>query len=278
MTALKLTILGCGASGGVPRVGNNWGACDPENPRNRRLRCSALIERYSARGRTTVLIDTSPDLRQQLLAAKVAKIDGVLFTHDHADHTHGIDDLRVLAYAGKRRINVYFDAATGDSLTTRFRYCFSSEPNRGYPPILKANRFRPLESLTIDGAGGPITVLPFEQRHGPIISIGFRVGGLAYSSDISGVPEHSEQALAGLDCWVLDALRYNTHVSHYSLAEALGEVARVGAKRAILTHLHDDLDYETLRGELPDHVAPAYDGMTLEFEADPTEKIPAGNR
>ncbi len=260
---LKITILGCGASGGVPRVGGQWGACDPTNPRNARLRCSVLVERMSARGRTTVLIDTSPDLRQQLLAAGVKWIDGVLYTHDHADHTHGIDDLRFLAYARKRLVDVHFDETTGASLTARFAYCFATQPGSNYRPIVKAHTFAPLRPFTIDGAGGPIDVLPFPQEHGATTSFGFRIGDFAYSSDLKRLPAASREVLSGLELWIVGALRYNTHISHLSVAEALALIAEISPARAILTHLHDDLDYGRLAAELPQGIAPAHDGLVL---------------
>jgi phosphoribosyl 1,2-cyclic phosphate phosphodiesterase len=260
---LKLTILGCGTSGGVPRVGNHWGACDPANPRNRRRRCSLLAERAGVGGITTALVDTSPDLRQQLLDAGVGWLDGVLYTHDHADHTHGIDDLRMVSFNGRRRVDVYYDAATGRQLNSRFAYCFETPPGSEYPAILKGHEIRAGEMVKISGPGGTIEALPFRQIHGQGESLGFRFGGIAYSPDVSGLPEESLSTLEGLDVWILDALRYTPHPSHLSVEQALDYVARVKPKRAVLTHMHVDLDYETLRRELPEGVEPAYDGMVL---------------
>lgn len=261
-----LTLLGTGSSGGVPRLGNNWGACDPKNPRNRRRRCSALVERISGRGRTRMLIDTPPDLREQLLDVDVSAIDGVVFTHDHADHTHGLDDLRMLAYAMKRRVDVYFDEVTGETLRTRFAYCFHTPVGSSYPPILNAHAIEPPRVVRIDGAAGPIDALPIVQEHGEIASLGFRIGDVAYSPDISGLSEASIAMLQGLDVWIVDALRYIPHPSHFSVSQALDWIARIKPKRAILTHLHVDLDYATLKRELPAHVEPAYDGMVLHFD------------
>ncbi|MGE0765419.1 MAG: MBL fold metallo-hydrolase [Hyphomicrobiaceae bacterium] len=262
----RLTLLGSGSSGGVPRLGNNWGACDPSNPKNRRRRCAALIERIAGRGHTRLLVDTPPDLREQLLDADVGAIDSVAFTHDHADHTHGIDDLRILAFNMRKRVDVHFDALTGASLKTRFGYCFATAPGSSYPPILTANDITPPDPITVNGAAGPIVAIPIEQHHGNQISLGFRVRNVAYSPDISGIPPGSEALLQGLDLWVVDALRYIEHPSHFSVAQALEWIERVRPKRAILTHLHIDLDYAALKRELPPHVEPAYDGMVVHFD------------
>jgi phosphoribosyl 1,2-cyclic phosphate phosphodiesterase len=263
---LKLTILGCGTSGGVPRIGNIWGACDPANPKNRRRRCSVLVEREGAAGITHVLVDTSPDLRQQLLDAQVEWLDGVLFTHDHADHTHGIDDLRMVSYNGRRRVAVYYDEATGRQLKERFGYCFRMSPNGEYPPILDGREIAPAEPVRVLGPGGVVEALPFRQLHGSGETLGFRFGGIAYSPDVSNFPEETLPLLADLDVWIIDALRYSTHPSHFSVDEALHWIARVKPKRAVLTHMHVDLDYEALARSLPAGVEPAYDGMVLTTE------------
>jgi phosphoribosyl 1,2-cyclic phosphate phosphodiesterase len=261
--SLTFTILGCGSSGGVPRVGAGWGACDPGNPKNRRRRCSLLVERRGSGGVTRVLIDTTPDLRAQLLDAAVTRLDAVLFTHEHADHTHGIDDLRVLAIHQRQRIPVYLDEPTSAVLRARFRYCFEKPPGSSYPPILAEHRLMPGSPVTIDGAGGPIMALPFLQDHGDIQALGFRFDGLAYSADLKGLPADSVAALARLDVWIVDALRYTAHPSHFSVDEALAAIGRVKPRRAILTNMHVDLDYEALRARLPAHVEPAYDGMQI---------------
>lgn len=262
----KIRLLGTGSSGGVPRVGNHWGACDPANPKNRRRRCSALIQRISGRGRTQMLIDTSPDIRDQLLDAEVETIDGVVFTHDHADHTHGIDDLRMLAYNMKRRVDCYFGDVTGQSLMTRFGYCFKMPVGSSYPPILNAHAITPPDPVTIHGAGGPIVAQPIVQQHGDIASYGFRVGDVAYSPDVSGLDDTAVANLANLDLWIVDALRYIPHPSHFSVKQALEWIERLKPRRAILTHLHIDLDYATLKRELPPHVEPAYDGLEVHFD------------
>lgn len=261
----RLTILGCGSSGGVPRLGPAWGACDPAEPKNRRLRCSVLVERIEGRGRTGVLIDTSPDLREQLLRARVEALDAVLFTHDHADHTHGIDDLRMVGFAMKRRIDVYMDAATRESLEHRFEYCFRVQEGSAYQPILRAHTLTPGQGHEIAGPGGPLRAMPIAQEHGDISSLGFRFGALAYSPDVSDLSEASASMLRGLDVWIVDALRYTQHPSHFHLKRALGWIERLAPKRAILTHMTAELDYETLRRDLPAHIEPAYDGMVVEF-------------
>lgn len=263
---LKVTILGCGTSGGVPRVGNIWGDCDPANPKNQRRRCSLLVQRGGEDQQTTVLVDTSPDLREQLLDAGVGWLDGVLYTHDHADHSHGIDDLRMVAYNGRRRVDIYHDEATGQQLKQRFAYCFENQEGSEYPPILEAHTIRAGELMHVAGAGGIIGATSFRQQHGSGETLGFRFGGLAYSPDVNGLPEESLALLHDLEVWIVDALRYSRHPSHFSLEQALQWIERVAPKRAVLTHMHVDLDYETLRRELPDDVEPAYDGMVLAVE------------
>jgi phosphoribosyl 1,2-cyclic phosphate phosphodiesterase len=261
---LRFTILGCGSSGGVPRIGSGWGKCDPENPRNRRRRCALLVERRGPRGTTAVLIDTPPDLREQLLSVRADALDAVLFTHDHADHTHGIDDLRMVAYAMKRRVPCYFDAVTQASIVGRFAYCFVQPEGSTYPPILSAERLVPGEPIRIVGAGGPIEALPIKQFHGDIESLAFRFDNVAYSPDVSALPLDSVPLLEDLDLWIVDALRYTPHPSHFSVKEALEHVTRLRARRAVLTHMTGDLDYAALKRELPAHVEPAYDNMVIE--------------
>jgi phosphoribosyl 1,2-cyclic phosphate phosphodiesterase len=261
---LTFTILGCGSSGGVPRPALGWGVCDPNNPKNRRRRTSLLAERRGPDGVTRVLIDTPPDLREQLLDANVDGLDAVFYSHEHADHTHGIDDLRAIAIHRRRRVDVYLDAATADVVKARFGYCFETPPGSEYPPILTEHRIEPGRALNIDGAGGAITVLPYRQEHGDIMSIGFRFGGLAYSCDVKRLPPETVAMLDGLDVWIVDALRDAPHPSHFSLAEALDWIGRIKPRRAVLTNLHSDLDYDALRARLPANVEPAYDGMRIE--------------
>jgi len=262
---LKFTILGCGSSGGVPRPALGWGECDPANPKNRRRRTSLLVERRTDEGVTRVLVDTSPDLREQLIGAEVDWLDGVLYTHEHADHTHGIDDLRALSMKHHRRVDVYLDERTAAMMRIRFGYCFQSPPGSEYPPIVSEHRLNAGAALKIAGQGGMIAALPIRQVHGDIASLGFRFGSLAYSCDLSDLPAESAAALADLDVWIVDALRYRPHPSHFSLDDALRWIERLNPRRAILTNLHSDLDYEVLQRKLPTHVVPAYDGMSIEI-------------
>lgn len=255
---LKVTILGCGSSGGVPRIGNYWGACDPGNPRNRRRRCSILVERNG----TKVLIDTAPEIRDQLVDAGVGVLHGVLWTHAHADQAHGIDDLRAVALNMGRQVDVYGDPPTLDLLMDRFGYCFVQPPGSDYPPILSGRYID--GPVTIDGPGGPVTAIPFRQEHGRIHSLGFRIGPLAYSSDVVDLDEDAFAILEGAQCWIVDALRYRPHPTHAHVEKALAWIRRIKPERAILTNMHVDLDYEILRRELPPGVEPAYDGMVLE--------------
>jgi phosphoribosyl 1,2-cyclic phosphate phosphodiesterase len=262
--SLRLTILGCGSSGGVPRVGQGWGACDPSNAKNRRRRCSALVERFGSDGATTVLIDTSPDLREQLIEAGVKRLDGVLLSHPHADHTHGIDDLRPFYLIMGRRIDVYMNESTSLIVRRAFSYVFETPDGSSYPAIATELRLTAGRPCRIEGAGGAVKAMPFDLDHGDISALGFRFGSLAYTPDVKRIPEASRPLLEGLDIWIIDALRYRPHPSHFSLDDALGWIETMRPRRAILTNLHTDLDYETVRARLPAYVTPAYDGMRVE--------------
>ncbi|MCV2866549.1 MBL fold metallo-hydrolase [Defluviimonas sp. WL0075] len=264
MALLRFTILGCGSSGGVPRLGGLWGDCDPTNPRNRRSRCSMLVERIEEGGITRVLIDTSPDMREQLLATGIGELDAVVYTHAHADHVHGIDDIRQIVFNTRRRMAVWADAPTQDALISRFGYAFVQPEGSSYPPICDMHTIR--GSFAIEGAGGPIALTPFRVEHGAMDALGFRIAGLAYLPDVSDMDEDAWGALQGLDCWVLDALRRKPHPTHIHLDKALDWIARAAPRRAILTNMHIDLDYATLAAETPGHVDVAYDGMTVEYE------------
>ncbi len=273
---LRITILGSGSSGGVPRFGGpdgagDWGACDPAEPKNRRTRCSILVQRehpehgFAHDKVTSILVDTSPDMRAQLLAARCSRLDAVLFTHDHADQTHGIDDLRVLALQMRRRIPVYIDDATAGRLLERFDYCFEQAPGSLYPAILEKRDMPPCgDEFSVDGPSGPILVSAFLQHHGNVDSLGFRFGDMAYSSDVVGLPDESFEILAGVKCWILDALQYEPHRTHAHLDLALEWLARIRPDRGILTNLHIHMDYETLKNKLPEGVEPAYDGLTVD--------------
>lgn len=264
--SLSVTILGCGSSGGVPRPGSGWGACDPGNPKNRRRRCALLVERRGPGGTTSVLIDTTPDLREQLLDAEITRLDATLFSHDHADHTHGIDDLRALVLHMRKRIPVHADAITGATLRQRFAYLFETPPGSLYPPILDLMPLAAGEPLTVDGPGGPIEALPFRLEHGPNYdALGFRFGGLGYAPDVSAIPDEAMATMSGLEVLILDCLREAPHPSHFNLEQALEAIETLRPRRAILTNLHVDLDYASLAKRLPKGIEPAFDGMRVEI-------------
>ena len=260
---LTLTILGCGSSAGVPRPALGWGRCDPDNAKNRRRRCSLLVERKSRDGATRILVDTSPDLREQLIDAAVDHLDAVFLTHEHADQTHGIDDLRSVVLHQRRRIPAYFNMSTAKDVMARFSYCFITPEGSEYPPILTRHSIEAGESREILGRGGAITLTAFDLQHGNIPALGYRIADAAYTPDVSDIPEASWPALKDLDLWIIDGLRYAPHPSHFSVDDALSWVARFKPRRAVITNMHSDLDYEVLRQSLPDGVVPAYDGMRL---------------
>ena len=264
-SALEFVILGCGSSGGVPRADGAWGACDPDEPRNRRGRCSLLARRKSSLGpehETTVIVDTSPDLRLQTAAAGVRRVDAVLYTHDHADQAHGIDDLRPFFLRDRRRTPCFMDAHTRAALHRRFGYIF--EGDGGYPAICDAIDLPDFAiPWMIDGPSGAIPVVAFDQDHGDIRSVGYRFGDLAYSSDVVRLSDAAFEVLAGTSIWIVDALRYSPHPTHASVEQALSWIDRVRPERAILTNLHIDLDYRELAARLPTGVEPAFDGMVL---------------
>jgi len=263
---LRLTVLGCGSSPGTPRITGDWGNCDPANPRNRRTRTAAMVERVAEDGRATrVVIDTGPDFRTQMLAARVTRIDAVAYTHPHADHIHGIDDLRGFWLEQRNLIDIHADAPTLARLKQAFGYCFETPPGGSYPPILSARLIDPPAAFTVEGEGGPLTLEPLVQVHGDIHSLGFRIGRMAYCPDISDFPVSTVERLRGLDVLVLDALQYKTHPSHLSLGEALQWIERLTPGRAVLTHMHTPLDYATVAAETPENVEPAYDGLVLEI-------------
>ncbi|WP_299816982.1 MBL fold metallo-hydrolase [uncultured Jannaschia sp.] len=263
MAFLRFTILGCGSSGGVPRLGGHWGDCDPGDPRNRRRRCSLLVERIGDAGTTRVLIDTSPDMRQQLLDAEIGTLDGVVWTHSHADHVHGLDDLRMIVFNRRRLLDVWADADTFAALQMRFGYAFETPDGSSYPPILARHELAgPIE---IEGAGGTIALAPIPVEHGDIQALGIKIGGLCYMPDVSAIPEAAIPLLADLDIWILDALRRSPHPTHFSLSEALDWFAHLRPARGILTNMHVDLDWATVEAETSAHVTPAHDGMVLEL-------------
>ena len=257
---MKITILGCGGSGGVPIVdgspGGNWGVCDPHLARNRRRRVSILVRE----GPTVLLVDTSPDLRAQLLDSGTERIDALFYTHAHADHCHGMDELRAMVYARAAPIPAYMDARTRDILVRRFDYAFTSscDPDNPYQPLC--------EDILIEGPVelGGVEVTPFVQGHGRTTSLGYRFGAAAYSTDVDALDEAAFAALAGVRLWIVDCLRDKPHPTHSHLAQTLEWIRRVGPERAVLTHMNHQIDYEDLRSRCPPGVEPAFDGMVLE--------------
>jgi phosphoribosyl 1,2-cyclic phosphate phosphodiesterase len=253
---VKITVLGCGSSGGVPLIGNKWGACDPNDPRNRRTRVSVLVEQGDAH----ILVDASPDLRQQLLTCNAQELTAVLFTHAHADHCHGVDDLRSINWLTKKPVDVYADEATMKELQARFPYIFRGWAGKdGYhkptvQPHIIAGKFR------VDG----LTVIPFEQDHGNAKSLGFRFNGFAYSTDVKRLDDAAFEVLGGVKVWIVDCVRETPHATHSHLEQTLEWIARVKPERAYLTHLNESMDYEALVAKLPAGVWPAHDGLVIE--------------
>ncbi|MFV0292041.1 MAG: MBL fold metallo-hydrolase [Paracoccus sp. (in: a-proteobacteria)] len=266
---IRITILGCGSSGGVPRIGGNWGACNPDDPRNRRRRCAILIDRIGRHGMTRVLVDTGPDLVPQLLDAGVRVLDGVVWTHAHADHIHGIDDLRQAAYNARTRIPAYADMPTTTALRNRFGYVFETPPRSHYPPICDLHLLD--GPISIGGDGGPVDLTPFTVPHGEIMSIGLRIatasGGIVYLPDVQTIPEPAWDIIGTPEIFICDALRHDPHPSHAHLALTLDWMARSGTGCGVLTNMHIDLDYAATDAETPATVMPAFDGMVLEAPA-----------
>ncbi|MHC5307286.1 MBL fold metallo-hydrolase [Bartonella sp. LJL80] len=265
MDHYKFTILGCGSSPGVPRPNGDWGDCDPSNAKNRRFRTSLLVERISVSGsKTTIVIDTGPDFRSQMIRANVQLLDGVVYTHAHADHIHGIDDLRSYVIGQKRLMDIYADHATFARLEEAFGYCFKTPEGSSYPPILQHHTISPNDEFFIEGKGGRVSMLPLLQIHGDIHSLGFRIGNVAYCTDVSDFPAFTPPLLQDLDVLIIGALQYRPHPSHFSLDQALEWVERLRPKRAILTHMHVPLDYDAVMAYTPDHVEPAFQGMQFD--------------
>ncbi|MCB1447620.1 MAG: MBL fold metallo-hydrolase [Rhizobiaceae bacterium] len=268
MAKRRFTILGCGSSPGVPRITGDWGACDPANPKNRRTRAALLVEQIADDGSlTSIVVDTGPDFRGQMIAAGARALHAVVLTHAHADHLHGIDDIRSFVYRNEHRMPVWADPATMERAMEGFRYCFETPEGSNYPPIARAMIIRDLNAaFDVDGPGGAVPFLPVVQHHGDGHSLGFRIGDFGYCTDVSDFPAESLPKLAGLDTLVIDCLQYRLHPTHFSLQQALGWIERLEPKRAILTHMHIPLDYDTVRRETPDHIEPAFDGMVVEFD------------
>ncbi len=261
---MKITVLGSGTSSGIPNVVFGFGDCDPHNPKNIRTRCSILIEH----GADKILIDTSPDLRSQLLREKITDISAVLFTHDHADHCHGIDDLRPFILQAGKPMPAFFTQETFDKISKKFDYIFpateaitGSSPRNFYPPLLTPHIITHQQPFLV----GNTTVLPFQQQHGVSISTGFRIGDFAYSTDVSKLDDAAFASLAGIKLWIVDALQIKPHGSHSNLSNTLAWIERVKPERAYLTHLSIFLDHEKTTALCPPHVAPLYDGQVIEL-------------
>ncbi len=252
---MKVTVLGCGSSGGVPLIGNDWGTCDPTNPYNRRTRVSVLVEE----GDQTILVDTSPDMREQLLRHNVRRLSAVIYTHSHADHCHGVDDLRAMNWLMKAPIEVYADAHTMKDLERRFGYIFgAAQPETFYKPVVNSHVITEKFNL------GGVTLAPFEQGHGTGKTLGLRFGDFAYSTDVKHLDDAAFAALAGVKVWVVDCVREKEHPTHSHLAQTLEWIERVKPERAFLTHMNQDMDYDTLVAKLPRGVMPAHDGLVIE--------------
>lgn len=266
----RFTILGCASSPGVPRITGDWGACDPNEPRNRRSRAAFLVEQIGEDGgRTAVAVDTGPDFREQMIAAGVKSIDAVFYTHPHADHIHGVDDLRGFALNLRRQVPIYAERLTLDRLFEAFRYCFETPEGSAYPPIITANEIAVGgDPVTVTGDGGPVAFEPLTQIHGDITSLGYRIGDVAYCCDVSGFPAATMERLRDLDVLIIDALQYRSHPSHLSLSEALDWIGKLAPRYAYLTHMHTPLDYRTVMAETPDNVEPAFDGLAFEQDVD----------
>jgi phosphoribosyl 1,2-cyclic phosphate phosphodiesterase len=257
---VKVTILGCGSAPGVPQVSRGWGACDPSNPRNRRRRSSILVER----GETSVLVDTTPDLREQMIDNNIKRLDAVLYTHDHADHVHGIDELREINRAMGCHLDVHAKAVHMEVIRRRFDYVFQEVDDTKY------TLYKPtLVPRLIEGpfTVGALDIVPFEQDHGYSMTTGFRFGNFAYSTDVVDFPEASWPYLEGLDLWIVSCLMDHPHQTHAHYDKVLGWVERLKPKRTVLTHMGLRMDYDTLRAKLPPHIEPAYDGMVIELSS-----------
>jgi phosphoribosyl 1,2-cyclic phosphate phosphodiesterase len=271
---IRVRILGCGSSGGVPRIDGDWGDCDPGELKNRRTRCSILVERAETQADlggervTRLLVDTAPDLRQQILDAGVTRLDAVAFTHDHADQSHGIDDLRALVYRAGRQLPAWMNPFTDEVLVQRFGYIFETPEGSGYPPLLERRILAEGRGAGIDGPGGRLRLQSFTVEHGRAPCSGFRFGPLVYTPDISGMPEEAFQAVNGASVWIVDALREKPHPTHAHLDAALAWLQRAAVRQGVLTNMHIDLDYRALLTRCPDGVRPAYDGLTLVIAED----------
>lgn len=269
----RAIILGCGSSGGVPRIGGDdgqgdWGDCDPSNPKNRRLRCSLYLEQsttpdFSEEKTTRILVDTTPDMRAQLLHNRIRTLDAVLYTHDHADHTHGLDDLRPVVFNIKRILPVWADKITGKTLMQRFSYAFEQPVNSAYTPILSLHLLEAGKQIHVHGPGGTINVLPLEVDHGRIKALGFRFDNLAYIPDVSFISNTVLSQLGKLEYFIIDALQYKPHPTHANLEQALAWIKQVKPAQAILTNMHIDMDHAKLCDKTDTFIHPAFDNMVV---------------
>lgn len=257
---MRVTVLGCGSSSGVPLIGCNCSVCRSDNPKNKRSRVSVFVEINGI----NLIVDTSPDLRQQALRQNIQRIDAVLYTHDHADHTHGIDDLRSFNYLSKKTLPVYGNRQSLDSIMGRFGYAFLPRPELVWSrPSLEARALAeaPAHEFNVEG----VAVTAFEQGHGRVKTLGYRIGNFAYSTDADHLPETAFEALAGVEVWAVDCLKYSESHGHSHLKRTLEWIAHVKPKRAILTHMSHEMEYERLKSELPPCAEPGYDGLVIEM-------------
>ena len=252
---IKITMLGCGSSGGVPLIGNIWGPCDPNNPKNYRTRVSILV---NVNNNYNILVDTSPDLRTQMLCCNITNIDGVLYTHAHADHVHGIDDLRAFCWRRETPLPIYGDKNTIDQITNRFNYAFNTD-GRPALPTLEANIIQIGDNVILDN----VSFKAFNQIHGRDNTLGYRFSNFAYSTDLNKLPVESKKQLKNLDVWIVDCVRYEPHYSHSHLALTLEWIEELKPKISILTHMGHWLDYKELKNKLPSRVVPGYDGLSI---------------
>lgn len=269
---IRVHVLGCGSSGGVPRIDGDWGLCDPANPRNRRTRCSILIERAAgldaleAGISTRLLVDTSPDLRHQMLSTGFHAIDAVAYTHTHADQCHGIDDVRAFVYRRRAQLSTIASPDTAADLVSRFGYIFKTPDGSLYPPLLDLMPVASGGTFEITGAGGRIEGVIFDVEHGDTPCSGFRIGPLAYTPDVSGIDDDARSIIADAGLWILDTLREEPHPSHAHLDMALDWIGDLKPAMGVLTNLHVDMDYQALLETLPPGVRPAYDSLSITLD------------